>query len=114
MSAPPIRTSTIVLERLERLGVAGPMAYQFLAWCQRAGYLDPITRYSDRDLAGRVAEFATAADRASVTLARPYRPAPAAPPAPAPVPTRPEPAEVLCWFPGPVPTPAIVRRETHR
>jgi hypothetical protein len=97
--------------RLAELGVAGPALQAFLAWRQRAGYLDSLDRYSDRDLAGRVAEFVSAlSDRAGVTLARPSRPAPA----PAPTPTRREPAEVLCWFEPPVPTPAVVRREARR
>jgi hypothetical protein len=101
--------------RLAELGVAGPALQAFLAWRQRAGYLDSLDRYSDRDLAGRVAEFVSAlSDRAGVTLARPSRPA--APPAPAPAPAsdRREPAAVLCWFEPPVPTPAIVRREARR
>jgi hypothetical protein len=98
--------------RLAELGVAGPALQAFLAWRQRAGYLDSLDGYSDRDLAGRVVEFVSAlSDRAGVTLARPDRPA--APPAPAP--SQQEPAKPrLCYFPPPAAEPAIVRREARR
>jgi hypothetical protein len=136
MSAPTC--SARVRERLGRLGIRGEVLQAFLAWAQQAGYLDPMDRHSDRDLAGRVAEFATAADRASVAsviLSRglPPRPTPAARPteqsgqggreddvalralvARLAAEVLADHAPQLCEFPPPVPTPAIVRRETHR
>jgi hypothetical protein len=50
-------SATTLRDRLARLGVTGPALESFTAWCRRVGYLDPLERYSDRDLAARVLEW---------------------------------------------------------